>query len=160
MSNELGFQLSIAGRRGGLRWRLYADQFRRLQPSSTDPLPAAVETWGLDLEGPPRRGSWQWKVAVQRKLRGRWRAGIPRGEASQRLRTELLSGKGKSKGKGKGSTQLRLRAELKRVEGEEGSELGTLVSVRISRRLTGRDWILHLSRFKTESYSTRMYSRI
>ena len=159
MSNELGFQLSIAGRRGGLRWRLYADQFRRLQPSSTDPLPAAVETWGLDLEGPPRRGSWQWKVAVQRKLRGRWRAGIPRGEASQRLRTELLSGKGKSKGKGKGkgSTQLRLRAELKRVEGEEGSELGTLVSVRISRRLTGRDWILHLSRFKTESYSTRIY---
>ncbi|MBQ42049.1 MAG: hypothetical protein CME15_06280 [Gemmatimonadetes bacterium] len=149
MSNEVGFQLSIAGRRGGLRWRLYADQFRRLQPASTDPLPAAAETWGLELERRPRRGSWYWKVAVQGKLRGRWRGGNPFGESSQRLRTELL--------KGTGSNQLRLRAELKRLEGEGGGELGALVSARVARSLAGRTGILHLSRFRTDSYITRIY---
>ena len=72
--------------------------------------------------------------------------------------TNPASGSGPSSSTG--SNQLRLRAELKRLEGEGGGELGALVSARVARSLAGRTGILHLSRFRTDSYITRMYSRI
>ena len=138
MRNERGYQLTLAGRRGFWRWRLYLDQFRRPQPGYFSPLPRVSEVWGLELGSRLRRG-WRWRAVYQQRL---WPSSAARG---RRTRIELDQG-----------TRLRLRLEGRWLK-DGTEERGSMASVRWKERWESWRCVFHFSRFRTASYGTRVY---
>ena len=135
MQNELGGIAVLSGR----GWRLYAEAYRRPQRSYFVPVAATYATWGAQwarqLGDLSVRGQWQGR------WRPRWRDGQLDAERQHKWRLDI------------DHAAWRWRTEAQRLLVDGRIEWGLLGSTRFKTR-----WLaLHLSRFQTASYATRVY---
>ena len=166
MRNEQGFLLLLKGRWGRQLWHVFTDQFRELAPGYHAPLPGVREVWGLSAARQLAR-RWRLRALFQERRSPLWLEGISHSECGRRGRLELGYDR-------RNGTRLDLRLEGRRRTigapnaGSRGSEdqatsrggsaeTGGMVSLR--GRQQGRRFsaVLHLSRFLTPSYATRVY---
>ena len=136
MQNERGGVAEVSGR----GWRAYVDVYRRPARSYFIPVPATYATWGGELR---RRLGHRWAMRGQwqRRLRPRWADEQLVQERSHKWRLDLDRG------------AWRWHGELVRWHRAARAEWGLLGSVRYKTR-----WLtLHVSRFHTDSYWTRIY---
>ena len=136
MQNELGLTADLAGR----GWRLYAERYRRPQRSYFIPVAATYTRWGAE---------WQRRLADRVSVRGQWQ---------ERWWPRWRDGRLHIENYRKGRLDLdrnawRWRVEAQRLVGNGQVEWGWLGSARLKV-----GWLsLHLSGFRTDSYSTRVY---
>ena len=136
MQNELGGTAILAGR----SWRLYAETYRRPERSYFIPVAATYATWGAQWQR-RLRGRILTRVQWQGRHRPRWQDGQLRAERYQKWRLNL------------DYAAWRWRGDVQRLLGDGRSEWGLLGSARYKAR-----WFsIHLSRFRTASYATRLY---
>ena len=136
MQNERGGVAEVSGR----GWRAYADVYRRPARSYFIPVPATYATWGGELERRLGRG-WAMRGQWQRRLRPHWADERLHGERSHKWRVDVERGAG------------RWRGEVVRWHRAARGEWGLLSSARFKVR-----WLtLHVSRFRTDSYASRIY---
>ena len=148
MENEEGYLLLLEKYRGRRQWRLYVDQYRPLQPTYSLPVGGATEVWGANVEW--RLGQRGRALALYQDRRApRWKQAIVGVERSRRGRVEWRYRDGER--------QVVLRLEGRRVDDRDGAELGGMGSVRWSDRRGKGRYVLHLSRFATDSYAARIY---
>jgi len=148
MQNEQGYLLVLEGR----GWRVFADQYRRPQPSYFNPLPAVAAVWGGSLGFRPDRG-WRVQVLLQDEERTRWRGGTGSVERSRKGRLDLEFRQRRG-----ARARVRLRLEGRHLrESVKGEEAGGLVSLLWQGRWNAGRFVLHLTRFLTASYHTRIY---
>ena len=136
MQNEQGGVAEVSGR----GWRGYVDVYRRPARSYFIPVPATYATWGGELRR--RLGHhWAMRGQWQRRLRPHWADERLVQERSHKWRLDLEWG------------DWRWRGELVRWHRAARAEWGLLGSVRFKTR-----WLtLHVSRFRTDSWWTRIY---
>ena len=148
--NEQGVLLLLKGRWRRYRWQAFADQFRPVQPTYSNPLPNASEVWGLSAARRlGRRGELQ--LLYQDRTRPYWQGDASRCERSQRGRVQLSYGPTRK-------SRIRLRLEGRRQRGRgDRTERGGMVSLQGQGQWHASRYVVHLTRFLTPSYSTRIY---
>ncbi|NKB67970.1 MAG: hypothetical protein GKR89_12995 [Candidatus Latescibacteria bacterium] len=149
MRNELGYLIALAGGGSGRSWRLFTDLYRRLQPTSTEPLPGLNQTTGAQLDQSWKR-RWRLQLAYQDRHRARWLNRRAISQRDQRLRLDLQ----------RQTQPLRLqwRLEGRAVQTTvEAPEYGLLLSGQGTYQHATTQLTLHLSRYRTASYQSRIY---
>jgi len=148
MENEEGYLLLLEQSRGRQKWRLYVDQYKRLQPTFSLPTPSISEVWGAGVEGRVgKRGRWQ-ALYQDRRTPG-WKAEILQIKRSRRARVEGRYGDRER--------QVALRLEGRYVDGGGEAARGGMGSVRFKGGWRKSHYVFHLSRFSTDSYAARIY---
>ena len=149
MHNELGYLLALAGGGGGLTWRLFADLYRRLRPDRLRPAPGLTQTSGISLGQAWGRGG-RLQLSYQARQSPLWQSQGPDAQQSRRLRFDLNWRHG--------SLQMRLRLEGRTIHTSlPPQEVGLLASARATYRSHRSQIALHLSRYRTDSYQSRIY---
>ena len=150
MQNELGLALALRGPPGRLvRWRLFADRYRRPRPAHGANTPMSSSTSGGSVRS---RLSERWHLVTHVQQRRRLRSGRAPHDFSLGLRVDAIREAARV------SSTVQLRTEWKRVRVQsEAAQHGVNISLRWRRKQNAHDYVLHLSRFMTESYDSRIY---
>lgn len=136
MQNELG-GTAILSARG---WRLYLEVYHRPERSYFIPVAATYTRWGAEWQrrlgnGIAARGQWQGRQSPH------WQDGRLRSKSQHKWRLDI------------DYAAWRWRGEVQRLVDDGRGEWGLLGSARFKLRWLG----LHLSRYHTASYATRIY---
>ena len=155
MRNELGLSLAARGRGGKrLRWRLFGDRYQRpgneTTAAATADSPVGAHVWG----GVVRAAlSERWQLETTLQQRRRWRSlGRPH-DAHSTIRVDAIWSDAT-----RASRTLRLRAERRRARVEsDAAQQGLNASLSWRHERAAYAYVIHLSRFGTESWAARVY---
>ena len=150
MKNERGLLIAGSWRSRRFALHAFADRYIRARRTYFYPLPGATLTWGSHATWRLHR-MWEARLVAQRSQKPRWRNERAVTETSTRSRVDLTrSGQGWLR-------SLKLRGEGRLLRLSTAAERGINLSASTRIALAGWRLTIHGSRFRTASWSSRIY---